>query len=294
MRLSLVAVALASLSIGCWVPIEQGQAFEADLVRLKSTVEEQRKAREQDESRAQRERDRLREEQEAAVRKVDAKVKELGEAQEALNRTALKTGANLALDLDKTAGDVARLRGQIEELQVQQQRAMQQLADELAKARVELTAANARIAVLEDERKDAERKEYERKKAERPNNKDDFYKLAKEKLDDGDIAAARQLFTEFIAKWKDDPLAANSQYWLGETYYAERKWREAVFEFRKVADGYPKSDKAADSLLKIAYAFAELGLNDDARLFLDEVQHSYPKSNAAKLAKDKAAELKKK
>jgi tol-pal system protein YbgF len=292
---ALKSLALAAALPACWVPIEQGQLLEADLVKLKGSVEATRREREEDAARSQRERDQLKAEQDAAVKKVDAKVKELSEAQEALNRAARKTGADLAVDLEKTQGEVARLRGQLEEVQARNQVTVQVLQEELARARADLSALTSRLASFEDERRAAKEAaaEAERKKAERPASKDEFYKAAKEKLDGGDVAGARQLFGEFLQKWKDDSLAANSQYWIGESYYAERRWREAVYEFKKVSDNYPKSDKAPDALLKIGYAFAELGLAEDARLFLDEVQRTYPKSNAAKLARERADALKK-
>lgn len=296
MRLTLTAAAVLALQVSCWVPIEQGQAMESDLVKMKAEMADQRRTHEQDEARAQRERDKLKSDQDATLRRVDAKVKEVGDALEALNRAARKTGADLAVDLEKTQGEVDKLRGLVEEVQAR----YKGVEDELGKYKADVAAASDKVKAIEEAKRaqeaaDAARAEADRRKAaERPAAKDDFYKAAKEKLDNGDTAGARQMFLEFIGKWKDDNLAGNAQYWIGETFYAEKRWREAVFEFRKVPDVYPKSEKAPDALLKIAFGFVELGLADDAKLFLEEVQHNYPKSNAAKLAKDKIAELSRK
>jgi tol-pal system protein YbgF len=305
MRPLLIALAAAALGLqaGCWVPIEQGQAMESDIVKMKSELQEAKRTHAEDEARAVREREKLRTEQDAALRKVDSKVKEVGDTLEALNRAARKTGADLSVDLEKTQGEVDRLRGLIEEAQAKNRGVEDELTKYKADAEAKFTTADARVKVLEDVKKaadaalaaEAAKAEADRKRAsEKQATKDGLYQAAKEKLDAGESAAARPLFAEFLTKYKDDALAANAQYWLGECYYADRKWREAVFEFRKVPDTYPKSDKAPDALLKIAFAFTELGLADDAKLFLEEVQRTYPKANAAKLAKEKLAELNRK
>ncbi len=290
MRRIPAALLLTALgSVGCWVPIEQGLALEKDLVRMDKEVRALALARAEDTVRFDRESEKLRGDQEAAVRRVDAKVREVGETLDSLNRAARKTGADLSMDLEKTQQEVSRLRGQVEESQARQKG----LEDDLARLRTELAALLDKQRLQDDHRrKQAEAAAEEaRRAAERPASKDDFYKVAKEKLDAGEFASARQLFGEFIVKWKDDPLAANAQYWLGESLYAERRWKESVQEFRKVSEQYPKSEKAPDALLKISFAFIEMGLVDDAKLFLDEIVKAYPKANAAKLAKDKLSEL---
>lgn len=285
----------------CWVPIEQGQAMESDLVKLKSDFQGQRREADDAEARATRERDKLKADQEAALKKIDLKIREVGDALEALNRAARKTGADLGVELEQALTEVARLRGLVEEAQARSGALETAVTELRSQTETKLTEATERLHAYESARKSADaeavskeatRLEAEKKKnAERPPTKEGHYGLAKEKLDAGDHLTARTLFSEFLAKWKDDPLAANAQYWLGESFYAEKKYREAIFEFQKVRDLYPKSDKSSDALVKIAFAFAALGLVDDAKLFLEEVGRTYPKSNAAKLAKEKLAEL---
>ena len=68
-------------------------------------------------------------------------------------------------------------------------------------------------------------------------------------------------FMDFIAKYPKHPLAANAQYWIGEAYWAQRDYRQALIEFEKVFERGPA--KAPDSLLKIG--LCHLRLNDLAR-----------------------------
>ncbi len=291
-----VIAAIPCLSTGCWVPVEQGRAMEADIVRLKSEVDEQKRLRAADQARADREQQLLKQQQEAALRKIDAKIKEVGDTLTALNHAARKTGADLAVELDKTRDQVDHLRGEVEEAQHNYQTAQTLLAQMQAT----LTQDDQRLQVLEAVKKAADAAAAKaaaaaaaaRQKALwRPNNKADYYKMAKEKLDQGDTATARQWFTEFLGKYKNDPLDAAAQYWIGDSYYQEQQWMQALFEFRKVADQYSKSAKAPDALLMIGNAELKLGHTDDAKTFFQLIGQTYPRSHAAKAARKKLTAL---
>lgn len=298
----LAPVLLAALvaGAGCWVPIEQGKAMEADLVKLKSSSAETDQAVKDLELRASRDRERTRAEFDAATKRIDAKLAEVDGKIDALNRTAHKTGADLGVEIENALAEVARLRGLVEQFEARAtaaEQANQALRDELS---ARLLALESKGKAVEDAeritqaRKEAEKAETERKAAEVPADKQAFYDLAKKKLDDGETVRARELFGAFLQKWRDDALAPNAQYWLAETLYKEQKFKDAIFEFRKVWEGWPRSDKAPDAVFKIALSFQGLDDSANAQLFLNEVASSYPKSGAAKLAKERLAELAKK
>lgn len=288
----LVASVVCLLSSACWVPIEQGQAMESDIVKMKAELMEQRRLTDESTAGMERERALIVKEQTATLARVDSKIAEVTAAIDKLNHAARKTGADLGVELSDALVEIARLRGLIEEVQVKQES-----LDETAQAlRGDL---DARLAELDGKVKNPSGSvkivvplPSTPTETASVRSKDDVYNLAREKLEKKEHDEAGKLFAEFLAKWPKDSLASNSQYWLGESYYAQKKYREAILEFRKVSEKYPESDKTPDALLKIGYSFAALGLKDEARLFLDEVIRTHPKSAAAKLAKSKAAELK--
>jgi tol-pal system protein YbgF len=90
-------------------------------------------------------------------------------------------------------------------------------------------------------------------------------------------------FIDFIAKYPKHSLAGNAQYWIGEAYWAQRDYRQALVEFEKVFEHGPA--KAPDALLKIG--LCHLRLNDVARAQLawQRVVNEYPKSESATLAR---------
>ena len=90
---------------------------------------------------------------------------------------------------------------------------------------------------------------------------------------------------DFIAKYPGHPLVANAQYWIGEAYYVQRDYRQALTEFHKVLDTAPGSAKAADALLKIGLAHRSLRDDKRARQSWQRVVREFPRSEAAAKAK---------
>ena len=52
-------------------------------------------------------------------------------------------------------------------------------------------------------------------------------------------------FTDLIDKFPKHTLASSAQYWIGEAYYRQRDFNQAVTEFQKVPDLYPQSAQVA-------------------------------------------------
>jgi tol-pal system protein YbgF len=90
-------------------------------------------------------------------------------------------------------------------------------------------------------------------------------------------------FIDFIAKHPKHPLAGNAQYWIGEAYWAQRDYRQALVEFEKVSEYGP--GKAPDALVKIGLCHARLRDASRAEQAWQRVIREYPKSDAAGLAR---------
>jgi len=90
-------------------------------------------------------------------------------------------------------------------------------------------------------------------------------------------------FIDFIAKYPKHPLAGNAQYWIGEAYWAQRDYRQALLEFEKVFERGP--GKAPDALLKIGLCYLRLSDVSRAQQAWQRVVGEYPKSEAATMAR---------
>lgn len=97
----------------------------------------------------------------------------------------------------------------------------------------------------------------------------------------GDVDGAIEGFSLFIQRYPNSPLAGNAQYWLGECYYAQRHFSQAILEFERVYNQYPSSDKVPAALLKIGYSNLELEKPATARSIFRQIVRSYPKSPEA-------------
>lgn len=94
-------------------------------------------------------------------------------------------------------------------------------------------------------------------------------------------SGAAKEFSGFLRFYPDSPLASNSQYWLGECYYGQRRFQEAIDEFERVFTFYASSSKVPASLLKIGYSHLELQQPSMARSVFQQLVRTYPQSQAA-------------
>ena len=85
--------------------------------------------------------------------------------------------------------------------------------------------------------------------------------------------------------------AENAHYWLGECYFAEKKFDEAILELDEVIKNYPKGNKVPDALLRQGMAFLEMNDTTNAKLILKEVVKRFPKSDQANRARKKLKEI---
>ncbi len=94
-------------------------------------------------------------------------------------------------------------------------------------------------------------------------------------------------FGEFVAQFKDDPMAGDAQFWLGECYYGKREYAKAAAEFDKVVKNYPKSDKMVTAVFKAGRSYEELGDKKKARASFQRIVTEFPKSIEANMAQER-------
>jgi tol-pal system protein YbgF len=99
---------------------------------------------------------------------------------------------------------------------------------------------------------------------------DAFADVKAAKYDEGEAT-----FKQFLSQYPGHPLTANAEYWLGEIYYVQGKFKEAARTFAQGYQSFPKSGKAEDSLYKLALSLNKLGKKDDACLSLRQLQKDF-------------------
>jgi len=113
------------------------------------------------------------------------------------------------------------------------------------------------------------------------------YQLAFELLKDENYETARVSFIKFIRLHQDSDFVDDAKYWLGETYYAQSLFAQALNEFEGVLTEFPNSGKMPESLLKKGFCYYELGEVEKSKQILKSVVNQYPDSSVSRLAVQK-------
>ncbi len=118
-----------------------------------------------------------------------------------------------------------------------------------------------------------------------------LYDAAYQDLTRGNHGLAILGFQEVVAKFPASELADNSQYWIGESYYAQKDFKQALVEFNKTVDNYPQGDKVPAAMLKVGLCRQQMNDKAAARAALQKLIDKYPASEEARLAKSKLQDL---
>jgi len=124
-----------------------------------------------------------------------------------------------------------------------------------------------------------------------PPTPEGVYNEAYNVLQAGNNRSAREQFKKFLNTYKSSELADNAQFWIGESYYREKKFEEAILSFEDLIKNYPKSAKISEAYYKQALSFSAINDSVAARAKLEMLLNEYPDGELAQRAKQKLQEL---
>lgn len=107
----------------------------------------------------------------------------------------------------------------------------------------------------------------------------------------GDYALARDGFQEVMDRFGHSELADDAEYWVAETWYAERDFARARDGFDRVVARFPTSEVIPAAQLKLAYSLLETGEPDRAVEVLNALRRAHPDSDEALIAGHKLSTL---
>ncbi len=270
-RALLAAAALAAASLQGCVSLEKGRQLEARVQRLEvQNVEQQRVI---DETLRER------------IAKADQKIAEVQTKIDELNQVSRKSGANLAVELGKLQEDFARVKGDLEASQ-------HRLGDVEGGLKKLQGDTDARFAALKGAGALDDYTARQKLAAlPKPDDKSAVFAAAQKEERDGDKGVAREMYDEYARRWPSDPRSAEARFRAGEIAFGQKRWRDALLSYGKVAEDFPRADVAPDAMLGAAESMLNLDMKDDARAILEQLVEKYPKSKAAARAKARIAEL---
>ena len=187
---------------------------------------------------------------------------------------------DLANQIETLRGDIARQRGQNEQL-------ARDVADVQRKQKDVSQGLDERFRKFEPSKVSVDGKEFVAAPAEMRD-----FDAALATLRKGDFASAQTAFLDFDRRYPDSGYKPSLLFWLGNAQYALRAYKEAIINFKALLSLSPEHVRAPEAALSIANCQVELKDPKSARKTLEDLIKVYPQSEAASVAKDRLTKLK--
>jgi len=120
---------------------------------------------------------------------------------------------------------------------------------------------------------------------------DTLYSNGLRDITSGKYDLARSEFEDYLKYYGETDLASNAQFYLGEIFYKQKQYVDAVAAYDKVLSNYPKSFKLGPARLRKGMALIELGQKTAGVRELREVVKRFPGSDEDRLGRAKLKEL---
>lgn len=118
-----------------------------------------------------------------------------------------------------------------------------------------------------------------------------LYQSGLRDYDSGHYQLAVQEFQQYIQYYGDTDLASNAQFYIGDCYYNQKQYAQAVDEYNKCLERYPNGNKLPAAQLKKAYALIAQGKNQAGVRELRSLISRFPHSHEAELARQRLHRL---
>jgi tol-pal system protein YbgF len=98
---------------------------------------------------------------------------------------------------------------------------------------------------------------------------------------------ARESFAALIKEYPKSPRVGDAQFFIAESWFAEKAYDKAILEYQTVIAKYPKSLKRPMAIFKQARSFELIGDAANAKTRYRDLVNVYPSSPEARLARQK-------
>lgn len=198
-----------------------------------------------------------------------------------LDTKADKSSAlELANQIEQLRGEIAKLRGQVEVL-------TNDLANTQRRQQDFYVDLDNRVRKLEPKKMTIDGKEVTVDIGEQR-----AYDAALSLFKAADYKNASAAFTAFNVNYPQSAYAGSAQYWLGNSWYAQRDCKNTISSLQQLVKNYPDHPKAPDAMLNIASCQLELKDKPGSKKTLETVIAQYPETDAAQAAKSRLAATK--
>ena len=103
----------------------------------------------------------------------------------------------------------------------------------------------------------------------------------------GQWSLAIQGFETYLKTYPRSELADDAQYYIGESYSGDSKFREAVAAYERMIQDYPQSDILPNAWFEVGASYERLAQPDRAREAYEFAVKNFPETDAARMSKQR-------
>lgn len=297
-KLIMPVILLATVSGCTMVNDEEWVRLRQDMSDLRKESQDMNKAKEALRLQIDGLKKQMQEMEKSTAGELSSRISSVEKASVETDKDLRNKQADTAADITGLRSDFQVLTGRFEETRY----AMQKSLQEGKMSREETDSRNKEISQrIEDLEKRIsaleqallllkQQKEQTKEKVSEAPPFEETYKDAYDTFEKKDYKTARDKFQKYLEQYPDSKYAENAAYWIGESYYSEKKYERAIVVFDDVVKKYPNGAKVPAALLKQGMAFSALGDNKSAKAIFNKLVSSHPKSEQAEVAKKKLKE----
>jgi tol-pal system protein YbgF len=94
-------------------------------------------------------------------------------------------------------------------------------------------------------------------------------------------------WTQYVTQYPDSPRAAEAQFFIGEAYFADKKFKEAIEAYGKVITNYKGDERVPDAYYQQGLSYLQLNQRAAANKVFNQLIKEFPDSASATLARQK-------
>ena len=126
-----------------------------------------------------------------------------------------------------------------------------------------------------------------------PEDKEQLWQQAQERLSRGQRDEGRRFYRLFIQRFPTEPRASQAYLAIGRSFAEEGQFPKAAAEFQRLLTVYPRAPEVPEAMWGLSRAFVQLRFCGDARALLGDLVKRYPRSAAAAEAQKEIRVLRK-
>jgi len=110
-------------------------------------------------------------------------------------------------------------------------------------------------------------------------NAKSIYSQAMRDYQSGHFTLAQKEFAEVISRYPSSYLAGSAQFWIGQSLFYSKNYKDAIDAYNQLIQKYPESGKKADAFYKRAMSYELMGDKTQAIHYYKKILEVFPAEN---------------